>query len=59
MTESPSARYAQRMIEDMAVRKFGAKTQNDYIRASRISRPSSADRPTRRPPRTCAASSCI
>ena len=32
MSEKPISPLRQRMIEDMAVRKFGEQTQNDYIR---------------------------
>ena len=32
MSETPSSPLRQRMIDDMRVRKFGEKTQNDYIR---------------------------
>ena len=32
MSETPISPLRTRMIEDMSVRKFGEKTQNDYIR---------------------------
>jgi integrase/recombinase XerD len=32
MSETPISPLRARMIEDMSVRKFGEKTQNDYIR---------------------------
>jgi integrase/recombinase XerD len=32
MSETPSSPLRQRMIDDMRVRKFGKKTQNDNIR---------------------------
>jgi hypothetical protein len=32
MSEKPIRPLRQRMIEDMAVRKFGEQTQNDYMR---------------------------
>jgi hypothetical protein len=32
MSKKPISPLRQRMIEDMAVRKFGEQTQNDYIR---------------------------
>jgi len=32
MSEKPISPLRQRMIEDMAVRKFNEKTQSDYIR---------------------------
>src|SRR5438128_12542824 len=36
MSEKPISPLRQRMIEDMSVRNFGAKTRNDYIRHVRI-----------------------
>ena len=35
MSEKPISPLRQRMIEDMTVRKFGEKTQSDYIRSKR------------------------
>jgi integrase/recombinase XerD len=32
MSETPISPLRARMIEDMSVRKFGERTQNDYIR---------------------------
>jgi hypothetical protein len=32
MSETPISDLRRRMLEDMAVRKFAAKTQQDYIR---------------------------
>jgi integrase/recombinase XerD len=32
MSERPISPLRQRMLEDMAVRKFGEKTRHDYIR---------------------------
>jgi hypothetical protein len=32
MSKTPISPLRARMIEDMSVRKFGDKTQNDYIR---------------------------
>ena len=32
MSEKPVSPLRQRMLEDMSVRHFGAKTKNDYIR---------------------------
>ena len=32
MSEKPISPLRRRMIEDMSVRKFGEKTQHDYIR---------------------------
>ena len=58
MTDECISPLRQRMIEDMSLRHFGEKTQKDYIRPSRTSRSSLADRPTRRQPRICGFSSC-
>jgi hypothetical protein len=33
MSERPISPLRQRMVEDMTVRKFGAATQQSYIRA--------------------------
>ena len=59
-TAAPSAisPLQQRMIDDMRLRHFGAKTQQSYIRRSRTSRPSWADRPPRRRQRICGATNC-
>ena len=35
MTSVPTIPLRQRMIEDMSIRQFGAKTQNDYVRVVR------------------------
>jgi integrase/recombinase XerD len=35
MTSEPISPLRQRMIEDMTIRQFGAKTQNDYVRVVR------------------------
>ena len=35
MTSGPISPLRQRMIEDMTIRRFGAKTQNDYVRVVR------------------------
>ena len=43
MTEMAISPLRRRMIEDMTVRKFVEKTQNDYIRHVKNLRPSSAD----------------
>jgi integrase/recombinase XerD len=32
MSEKPISEIRRRMLEDMAVRKFGEKTRHDYIR---------------------------
>jgi hypothetical protein len=42
MSETPISPLRARMIEDMSVRKFGEKTQNDYIRHVKTSQRSSA-----------------
>jgi hypothetical protein len=39
MSERPISPLRQRMIEDMTVRKLGAATQRNYIRAVRASHP--------------------
>jgi hypothetical protein len=55
MSETPISPLRQRMLEDMAVRKFGEKTRRDYIRhvdafASFLGRS-----PERQQPTTCVA----
>ncbi len=35
MTSAPTSTLRRRMIEDMTIRQFGAKTQNDYVRVVR------------------------
>jgi hypothetical protein len=55
MSDKPISPLRRRMIEDMSVRKFGEKTQHDYIRQSRALPSSWAARPRRQAPRTCAA----
>jgi hypothetical protein len=42
MSEKPISPMRQRMIESRAVRKFGDKTQNDYIPRLRLSQRSSS-----------------
>ena len=59
MSEKPISDLRRRMLEDMAVRKFGEKTRHDYIRHVEAFANSSAARPTRQRQRTCAASRCI
>jgi hypothetical protein len=59
MSEKPISDLRRRMLEDMAVRKFGDKTRHDYIRHVEPSQPSSAAHPTRQRPTTCAATRCI
>jgi hypothetical protein len=58
MSETPISSLRQRMIEDMTVRKLGAATQRNYIRAVKtLSEFSAARRPVRRR-KTCAGSRC-
>ena len=59
MSEKPISDLRRRMLEDMAVRKFGEKTSTTISATSRPSPSSSAARPTRQRQRTCAASRCI
>jgi len=59
MSERPISPLRQRMLEDMAVRKFGEKTRRDYISHVEAFASSSAARPTRQRPTTCAATRCI
>ncbi len=35
MTQEPGSPLRWRMIEDMSLRQFGAKTQSDYVRVVR------------------------
>ena len=58
MTDESISPLRQRMIEDMTIRHFAPKTQHDYIQRVKNFAPISAARPTRRLPRTCAATSC-
>ena len=58
MSLRPISPLRQRMLEDMAVRKFGDKTLHDYTVTSRLSPASSAAHPTRQRPTTCAATKC-
>jgi hypothetical protein len=58
MSETPISPLRQRMIEDMTVRKLGAATQRNYIRAVKalsdfLGRPLTTARR-----RTCAGSRC-
>ena len=59
MTDEAISPLRRRMIEDMTIRKFAPKTQQDYIRDVKNFARSSAARRTRRASRTCAAFSCI
>jgi len=59
MSSAPMSPLCQRMIEDMAIRQFGPKTQHDYVRvvadfARFLGR--SLTGPSRR---TCGGTSCI
>ena len=56
MSEKPISDLRRRMLEDMAVRKFGDKTISGTSRPSQLS---SAAHPTRQRPTTCAATRCI
>jgi hypothetical protein len=55
MTDQAMSPLRRRMIEDMTIRKFAPKTNMTTCRGSRTSRPILAARPTRRVPKTCAA----
>jgi hypothetical protein len=59
MTEQVISPLRRRMIEDMTIRKFAAKTQHDYVQGSRSLRPFSAAPPIPPVRRTCAAFSGI
>jgi hypothetical protein len=61
MTEQAISPLRRRMIEDMSIRRFTAKTQHDYntCKGSRTSRLSLADPPTQPSRMTCAAFDCI
>jgi hypothetical protein len=59
MTDEVISPLRRRMIEDMTIRKFGAKTQHDYCKGSRTSRSFSADHRRAQTRKTCVAFSCI
>jgi hypothetical protein len=59
MTDTPISPLRRRMIEDMTVRKFAARTQEGYIRAVKVFSGFLGRRPTRRASRICAATGCI
>ena len=59
MSDKPISPLRQRMIEDMAARRFKEKVQKDYVRHVRTFAAFLADRPIRRRRRTFAAFSCI
>ena len=58
MTDHVISPLRQRMIEDMTVRKFTAKTQNDYIRVVKNFTIFLADRLTPLPMRICVGFNC-
>ena len=58
MTKMAISPLRRRMIEDMTVRNFVEKTQNETSATSRTSPPSSAGRPIRPRPRVCAFTRC-
>jgi hypothetical protein len=58
-TDTTVSQLRQRMIEDMAARKLGPHSQRSHIHSCNALRHSSSGAPTRRPPTTFAASSCI
>jgi hypothetical protein len=57
MTDEAVSPLRRRMIEDMTIRKFAAKTQHDYVQRSRTSLHFLGDHPIRRASRTCGATS--
>ena len=59
MSQAPISPLRRRMIEDMTVRGFGEKTQNDYIRHVKNFTSSSAARRIRRSLKICAFIRCI
>jgi hypothetical protein len=59
MTDEARSPLRRRMIEDMTIRKFAAKTQHDYVQRVKISQPSSDDRRIWPASRMCAAISSI
>ena len=59
MTDEAMSPLRRRMIEDMTIRKFAPKTQQDYVQRVKNFALSLGDRRTRRASRTCAAISCI
>lgn len=58
MTEQAISPLRRRMIEDMSIRRFAAKTQDDYVQRLKDFARSLADQPTRRSRRTCCAFGC-
>ena len=60
MSKKPISPLRRRMIEDMSVRNFAAKTQSEYVSARlRSWRIFSAGRPPGQGLKTCGASNCI
>src|SRR5690348_17072040 len=58
MTDKAISPLRRRLIEDMAIRRLGPKTQHHYIRHVKGLPISWASLPTRPPPRTSIAISC-
>jgi len=59
MSEKPISPLRQRLLEDMNMRRFGADTQREYIRAVKKLASFLGRSPTARPRKSCARSSCI
>ena len=58
MSEKPISRLRQRMIEDMAVRRFNEKTQSNYIRQIKNFTVFLGRSPDQATARTCGAIRC-
>ena len=59
MNQKPISDLRRRMLEDMAVRRLGEKTQHDYIKHAETFAVFLGARRTRRRRRTCAGSRCM
>ena len=59
MTDEAMSPLRRRMIEDMTIRKFAAKTQHDYVQRVKNSRRSLVDRPIRQASKMFAATNSI
>jgi len=59
MTDECISPLRRRMIEDMTVRNFAAKTQHDYVQRVKSFAAFLGARPTRLSRKTCAAFGCI
>ncbi len=59
MTDKAISPLRRRMIEDMAIRKFGQKTQHDYVRSVKDFAKFSAALPAPPSPKTYDAFNCI